>query len=80
MQEDRAAASGDSRGGVVVDLDDEIVQVIVAPEAVPVAAEAYSHRLIIMPVGRVLSPGILGTNRLDGQQGPGPRMAVRAPP
>ena len=34
MQEYRAAATGDARGAVVIDLDDEIVEMVVAREPV----------------------------------------------
>src|SRR5882757_5936342 len=35
MEEDSAASAGDARAGVVVDLDDEIVKVVLPPEPVP---------------------------------------------
>ena len=42
MQEDRTASSRDSRTGVVIDLDDEIVQVVLSLE--PVASgNAFSR-------------------------------------
>src|SRR5258708_13901052 len=59
MQEYRAAAAGDARGSVVIDLDDEIVEVVVAPEPVAAAIAVEPNRLIIMAVPRVFPPGVL---------------------
>ena len=42
MQEDRAAAAGDSRLGVVIDLDDEIVEMILAGQSVAVTSTIES--------------------------------------
>src|SRR4051812_21005732 len=64
----------------MVDLDNEIVKVVVAFEAVSAAIGAEPHRLIVVPVGRVLAPCILRTNRADREESPRSRKTVAAPP
>ncbi len=80
MQKHGAATSSDSRGGVVVNLDNEIVQVVVAPEAIAAAIAPEFYVLIVVPVGGVLAPRILRTDRADRQEGPWSRVTVCAPP
>ena len=80
MQEHGAAAPGDARRGIVVDLDDEVVEMILAPQPVAGLAARETNRLVVMAVGRVFAPGILGTNRANRQEGLGPDMTVGAPP
>ena len=80
MQEHRAAAAGDTRGAVVIDLDNEIVEMIVALEPVAGLTLSAPHRLIVMPVVRVLAPGVLGPDRAGRQEGLRPGMPVGAPP
>src|SRR4051812_40345450 len=80
MQEHGAAASGNARAGVVVDLDDEIVEVILAPQAVAGLAGRTPHGLVIMAVGRIFAPGVFGPDRPGGNVRPGARMAIGPPP
>jgi len=80
MQEHRTAASCDARSAVVIDLDDEVIEVIVARQPVAGLAADQPNRLIVMAVLRILAPGIFGTNRADGKEGSRPRMAVGPPP
>src|SRR5262245_13661095 len=80
MQEHGAAAPGDARAGVVVDLDDEIVEVVVARQAVAARAALQANRLVVMAVGRVFAPGILGTDRPHREMRFRADMAVGAPP
>jgi pyridoxal phosphate enzyme (YggS family) len=50
MQEHRAASSGDPRPGVLVDLDDEVVEMILAGQPVAVISMIEPDRPIVMPV------------------------------
>ena len=63
MQEHRAAAAGDARRGVVIDLDDEIVEMIIARQPVAALTAAEPHRLVVMTVMRVFAPGVFGPDR-----------------
>lgn len=80
MEKYSAAAAGDPRPGIVINLDDEIVEMVVASKPVPGIALLQADRLVIAPVVRVFAPGILGANRSNGKEGVWPRMTVRAPP
>src|SRR3954447_19666273 len=80
MQKHRAAAAGDARLGVVIDLDDEIVEMIVARQPVAALLRIQPHRLIVVTVRRVLAPGVLGPDGPHGEMRPWPGMAVGAPP
>jgi hypothetical protein len=80
MQEDRATPATDSRGGVVVDLDDEIVEMILARQPIASLVLVETNGLVVVTVLRVLAPGVFGTDRARRQQGLGPLMAVRPPP
>src|SRR5215470_4074751 len=52
MQEYGAAAAGGARPRVVVDLDDEVVEVIVAPQPVARRANAATDMPVVASVGR----------------------------
>src|SRR5262245_30946919 len=80
MQEHGAAAPGDPRAGVVVDLDNEIVEVVVTRQAVAARPALQANRLVVVPVGRVFAPGILGTDRPHGKMRFRADMAVGPPP
>ena len=80
MQEHRAAAAGDARMRVVIDLDNEIVEVIVALEPVAAPGPIQSHRLVVVPARRVFAPGIFWPDGSNGQEGARPGMAIVPPP
>src|SRR6476620_9253671 len=80
MQEHRAAAPGNTRRSILVDLDNEIVEVIVARQPVATVVAVEPHRLVVMAGARVLAPGVFRANRANGQKSPWPAMTVRAPP
>ena len=65
MQEHRAAAAGDARPRVVIDFDNEIVEMILAREAVAVLVQGEPQRPIVMTVD-ILAPGVLGGWRVSG--------------
>src|ERR1700681_3238101 len=68
MQEHRAAAAGDARMGVVIDLDDKIIEMIVALQPIAAAVGIELHRLVVMAAGGGLAPGVPGA---DGAHPPG---------
>jgi hypothetical protein len=80
MQKYRAAAAGDARRTVVIDLHDEIVEMIVALEPIAVLVTIPPHRLIVMAALRIFAPGVIGPDGANRQEGTWPRMAVGAPP
>jgi len=80
MQEHRAAAAGHPRTGIVVDLDDEIVEMVVPPQPVAWFSGRAAEGAVIAPVGGIFAPGNVTGNASDGQQCPWPRMPVRPPP
>src|SRR5436305_14976482 len=80
MQEHRAAAAGDARAGVVIELDDEIIEMILAPEPIAAALRIHSQRLVVAAIRGILAPRVL---RGDGAYGKKRRrfwMPVGAPP
>jgi hypothetical protein len=80
MDKDSAAAAGNARPRVVVDLDDEIVQVIFPCEAVGTAAFRHGDVLVVMAVARILAPSVGVFDAADRETGDRPRVAVGAPP
>jgi hypothetical protein len=73
MDEDGAAAAGNARPGVMVDFDDEIVQGIVAAEPVARFLGRAREGPVIAAVGRVLAPGVAGTDAANRQRRAWPR-------
>jgi hypothetical protein len=80
MQKYRAATAGDARRAVVIDLDDKIVEMIVALESVTALVTIPPHRLIVMAALRIFAPGVVGPDGANRQESTRPRMAVGAPP
>lgn len=80
MEKYRTAKAGDPRGGVVIDFDDEIVEMVIAPQSITIVAATEFQRSIVMPAGWVFTPGVVRTNGANRQKGLRPRVAVGAPP
>src|ERR1700751_297133 len=80
MQEHGAAAMRHPRAGVVIDLNDEVVEMMVPLQAITRAAARQRDRLIVIAVIRVFAPGVLRADGANGQKGPRPRMPIGAPP
>src|SRR6185436_12869204 len=80
MQEHGTAAPGYARAGVVIDLDDEIVEVVLARQPVAGLVADQTDGPIVMAVPRVFAPGVFGSDRPNRQIGPRSRMAIGAPP
>jgi len=80
MQKYRAATAGDARRAVVIDLDDKIVEMIVAFEPVTAMFAIPPHRLIVMAALGIFAPGVFGADGANRQERSRHRMAVGAPP
>src|SRR6185312_4410473 len=80
MQEHGAATLRDARARIVVDLDNEIVEMIVAREAIAALVTRQPDRPVVMAVGRVLAPGVFAANRAHRDERLRPRMTVGTPP
>ena len=80
MQKYRTATAGDPGAGVVIDLDDEIVEIVVARQPVAGLIADHADRLIVMTVPRVLAPGVFEKDRADRQECLRAGMAIGAPP
>lgn len=80
MEENRAAAAGDAWRGVVIDLDNEIVKVVVPPEPIAVAIAAKFHRPVVMAAGGIFTPAVLGPNGANRQEGLRPLVPIGPPP
>ena len=64
----------------MIDLDDEIIEVILARQPVSRLIADQADRLIVMAVLRVFTPGVFGPDWPDRQQGARLRVAVGTPP
>ena len=80
MDEHRTAPAGDARPGVVVDLDDEIVQPVATPQPVPWFIGRPPERTIVAPVGRILAPRDIRGQPACRQARRRTRQAVGPPP
>ena len=67
MDEYGAAAAGHSGLRVVVNLDKQVVEAVVAPKAVAWFTGRPLKGSIIAPVGRIFAPGIGGTDAAQRQ-------------
>src|SRR5262249_25488536 len=80
MHENRAAAASDTRAGVVVELDDEGVKMVLTPQRVAGGASQQAGWPVVAPVGRVLAPRIVRRDAAHRQEGARPRGTVGPPP
>src|SRR5205807_2426743 len=80
MDEDGAAALGDPRPDVVVELDNEVVKVVRPPQAVARLSVAKPNGTVVAGVGRVFAPGVRGVDAADRQKGARSQAPVGPPP
>ena len=64
----------------MIDLDNEIVEVVVAREPIAAAISVEPHRLVVMTAPGIFAPGVLPADGANRQKRPRPRMAVGTPP
>jgi hypothetical protein len=80
VYEHGAAPTGDTRTGIVGNLDHQVVEVVVTPKAVARFIGRPSERTVVAAIDGILAPC---QGRIDAtyrHQGPGPRQAIGAPP
>ena len=80
VNENRAAAARDPRTAVVIELDNQVVEVIGAPEAIARLVRAAPDCTIVPTIGGVLDPRIVAPNGAHWQQCARTGQPVRAPP
>src|ERR1700722_9341083 len=80
MKEHRTAATGNPGLRVVINLDDEIVEMIVAPQPVAAVIMAERERSVVMAAGGVFTPGVLGPDGANRQKGLRSQRTIGAPP
>jgi hypothetical protein len=75
-----AAPSNDPGTGIVVDLDDEVIQAICPAEPIAWFIGRPPERAIIAPISGIFAPRIGGADAADGQLCTGPEQPVGPPP
>src|ERR1700736_3282726 len=65
---------------VVIDLNDEIVEMVVALQPIAAAIAIQPHRLVVVSAFRILAPGVFRPDRAHRQISTRPRMAIGTPP
>jgi DNA-binding response OmpR family regulator len=80
VNENRAAKAGDARAGIVVDLDNEIVEVVLAAEPVAWFIGRALKGVVIAAIGRVLAPGVVRRDPAGRKAGLRAFQAIGAPP
>jgi hypothetical protein len=80
VDEDSAAPSGDARPGVVIKLDDQVVEPIVSPKAISRLVWTPLDGMIIPTMPGVFDPGVVWSDGPRRQQGQWVGKAVSSPP
>ena len=80
VDENSAAAAGDARPSIVVDFDDEIVEAVVAAQAVAWFSGRPLVGVVVTPIVRVLAPSVVSGDPANRQACLRPRQTVGAPP
>src|SRR5260370_1664389 len=80
VHKDRAAAAGNARARVVIELDEQVVEIIVAPQPVACRIGGQLDRPVVAAVARVLAPGVGLADAAHGEARARAGCAVPAPP
>ena len=80
MDEHRAAASGDTRPRIVINLDDEVIKIVHACQPISACACGYFDRPIVLAVSGIFAPTVRRGYALYRQRCRRAWVLVRAPP
>src|SRR5690349_13893738 len=80
VNEDRAAAAGNARTGVMVKLDDQVIEAIVPPQSVGCRTLRDPNRPVIETIPGIFAPAVVLSDRPDGQERARAWRAVPPPP
>lgn len=80
VDENAAATAGDARARVVVDLDQEVVEVVIAPQPIAWFTGRPCIGAIVPAIGWILAPGVGGAYATQRQQRSWPGKPVGPPP
>jgi DNA-binding response OmpR family regulator len=80
MHEYGAAASRNARAGVVIDLDDEVVEAVIAPQSIAWFIGRADEGPIVPAIDGIIAPCEPWGDAARRQQGPRPQEAVGPPP
>src|SRR5580704_2464643 len=80
VDEHRASKPGDARPCIVIDLDDKIIEMIRAPQAIAGCVGRAADWAIVGTVAGVFTPGVVRRNSANRQQCSRRRAAICAPP
>src|SRR6476659_2718484 len=78
MHEDGAAMPLHARAVIVTENENQIVEIVVAGQAVGSRSRRQSDELVVAAVGRILAPAIVGPNGAQRKYRPRPRHTVGA--
>lgn len=80
MDEDRAAASSDARAGVMIDLDDQIVECVRAHKPVAGLSRIETDWLVVAAMRWILAPSIVRSDAFHRKPRRRPPPPIVAPP
>src|SRR3972149_6459203 len=80
MDKDGATAAREARARVVIELDYKVIQMIRAPQAIGAVGYRQFHRSIVVAVGGILAPAVVGADLPYRKESRGPQPAIRSPP
>ena len=78
MQEDGAAGASSRICQIEVEHDDDVIEAVVAPQALVAAGIGQAYRAVVAAVGGVVAPAVVGAQRAERQAGRRPAHAVGA--
>src|SRR5262249_60259336 len=78
MHEDGAAPPLHARAVVVSKHENQVVEIVVASQAVGAGSRGQFDEPVVAAIGGILAPTIVGSNGAPGEYPPPPPQAVRA--
>ena len=80
MDKDRTTATSDARAHVVIEHDDDVVEVVVAPKALGASGIRVVDVTVVVAIGRRIAPSIVARDAADGKTCRRPAAAISPPP